>query len=228
MRRNEDEMQGLSMDILLKLTQKSLASFYQVLDINESNMHITKYSMTDLIQLCGSKADSHRDLLSFNISFTSMLDLKKITSYFIFKTTVFLLFSVIAQKGKLNIYIGRTRNLWIISNPLIEKKLFESLGEALIFVIRQGFVLKIVNYLKAGCSSEKEIWKNNELEDLEKYRLKEKEIKVERKNVCFSKENVRGNVQKFFKIMDKKCSCELCSSFVNSGDSFLRFKRHLV
>ncbi|OMJ66528.1 hypothetical protein SteCoe_36597 [Stentor coeruleus] len=233
MRNNEEVMQEISMNILLKVTQKSLASCYQVFDVSESNMRVSKYSMADLVQICGSKADSYKELLSFCISYTSMTDLKKITSHFVLKTSVFLLFSVIAQKGKLSIYIGRTRNFWIISNPLIEKKLFESLGEALSFIIKQGFVLKIVNYLKAGYSSEKEIWKKNELEDLDKYMLEVEEIKevkeanVKRKNTIFNQKKLKKSVENFFDKMNEKCCCELCDSFVDSGNSFSRFKKYI-
>lgn len=185
------------------------------------------YSMPDLISLIGSKGDISRDLLSFYISCHSMLDLKNFPSFFAYQKTKFLLFSVIAQRGKLNIYIGKTQNVWTINNPLIEKKIFRTLCEAIFWVLKQNFIVKYINYTKVVCQNQEQLWNEGELELMESFRM-ELSMTDKKKSVCFGRNNINEIVKKFFDKRYDECKCDFCENIVIDGKNFSNFKKYLA
>ncbi|OMJ86044.1 hypothetical protein SteCoe_12551 [Stentor coeruleus] len=226
MRKIETEKQELCMTTLLKIAQNSISSQYTIFEISEQHMQ-EFYTMTNLFFIYGSIADIKKDLISFCFNYKSRIDLKKITSYFLLEKITFSLFSAIVQKGKINLYIGKTRNFWIINSPLLKKNKFESLGEALLWVVKQGFTLKIINYYKNTTTEDETIFTNIENEDIENYRI-DAETNSSEKNVCFSKETYKIAIEKYFDKVREKCTCELCESIVESGKSYSKFKKLLV
>lgn len=190
-------------------------------------MSATNYKMSDLILIHRCKTDNQMDLLSFYISFTSMLDLEKITSFFTYRKKKFLLFSVIVQKENTNFYIRKLHNLWVVNSPSVEKKQFMTLGQAVFWVLKQGFVIRFWNYAKVININEEQLWKKGELEEMENYRINVESINT-KKSVYFGKVDMKKIVGNFFEKRNGKCACELCEGFVTSGSNFNSFKELLT